>query len=61
MIHADALHVAGRPDEALSVIREAETVLQSGDPVEADLLIVHGDLMLAATPPGSEPASPTRR
>lgn len=50
MIHAKALHIAERPDEALGVIAEAESLLQAGDPVEADLLIVHGDLVLAKAP-----------
>ena len=50
MIHAKALHIAERLDEALGVIREAESLLQSGDPVEADLLIVHGDLVLTEAP-----------
>jgi predicted ATPase len=51
MIRARALSGAGRTDDALAKIREAESVLQPGDPVEADLLIVHGDLMLAGSPP----------
>ena len=34
----------------MRVIGEAEAALQSGDPVEADLLIVHGDLLLATDP-----------
>ncbi|MET0911600.1 MAG: hypothetical protein ABWZ99_19195, partial [Ilumatobacteraceae bacterium] len=50
MIHAKALLVAGRPEEARRVIEEAETVLQPGDPVEADLLIVHGDVVVAGSP-----------
>jgi predicted ATPase len=51
MIHATALAGAGRTEEASEVIREAEATLHSGDPVEADLFIVHGDLLLAGDPP----------
>ena len=57
MIHAKALHVAERPGEALGVIGEAESLLHSGDPVEADLLIVHGDLILDQAPSDASTAA----
>jgi predicted ATPase len=51
MIHASALAGAGRTTDALDVIREAEATLHSGDPVEADLLVVHSDVLLAVDAP----------
>ena len=56
MIHAETLQVAGRLDDALRVVREAEAVLHAGDPLAADLLIVHGDLLLDTTESDSSAA-----
>jgi predicted ATPase len=51
MLRAVALGQAGRTDEALSVIGQAEAVLQPGDPLAPDVGLVHGDLLLSLPAP----------
>jgi predicted ATPase len=51
MIRASALGMAGRGPEALPVIQEAEAALRAGDPMAPDVGIIHGDLLLAQSPP----------
>jgi predicted ATPase len=51
MIHASALGVSGRGQEALALIEQAEAALKAGDPMLTEVLITRGDLLLAASPP----------
>ncbi|MGD9572261.1 MAG: DUF4062 domain-containing protein [Thermoleophilia bacterium] len=55
MIRATALGGAGRHDEALAMIGEAEAFLAEGDPLTPDVGIVHGDLLLLG--PAPDPAA----
>jgi tetratricopeptide (TPR) repeat protein len=55
MIHATALLGAGRVGQAMAMMDEAETVLQDGDPVIVDFLILRGDLLMAGSP--ADPAA----
>ena len=54
-MRARVLAAAGRGDEALASIRQAEAALQRGDLMALDVAIAHGDLLLALTP--SDPAA----
>ena len=56
MIRATALGMAGRGQEGLACIREAEAALQAGDPMAPDLGIVHGELLLVLNPPDAPAA-----
>jgi hypothetical protein len=51
MIRAVAFGRAGRVDDALRVIADAEAVLQPGDPLAPDVLMVRAQLLLATSPP----------
>ena len=51
MIRASALGMAGRGEEGLAFIEEAKATLEAGDPMGPDVGIVHGELLLALTPP----------
>lgn len=51
MIRARALAVAGRGDEALTLIGRAEAAVQHGDPQALHIGIAKGDLLLGASPP----------
>jgi predicted ATPase len=57
MIRAAALGLAGRPEAGLAFIEEAEAVLMAGDPMSSDVGIVHGELLLAQTPPETDAAA----
>jgi predicted ATPase len=56
MLRATALGMAGRGEEGLACIREAEATLQAGDPMAPDLGIVHGQLQLLLNPPDAPAA-----
>jgi predicted ATPase len=56
MLRATALGMAGRGADGLTCIREAEATVQEGDPMAPDLAIVHGQLLLALTPPDAPAA-----
>lgn len=56
MIRAAALGAAGRGEEALAVIEEAEAALQMGDPLGPDVGLVHGGLLLLAQSPDASAA-----
>ncbi len=50
-IRATAYGLAGEVDRALVLMREAESNLQRDDPVEADIAIATGDLLVALPTP----------
>jgi adenylate cyclase len=56
MLRASAFGMAGRGQEGLAFIREAQAAVQAGDPMAPDVRIVHGELLLSLTPP-SAPAA----
>jgi hypothetical protein len=56
MLRASALGMGGRPEEGLALIQEAYASLQDGDPMAPDVRIVHGELLLALTPPDASTA-----
>src|SRR4026209_1630262 len=57
MIRATTLGHAGRIDEALAAIEEAETTLPRGDPTGSDIGLVHAHLLLQASPPDIDAAT----
>jgi predicted ATPase len=50
-IRAGANLIGGRVSEALAIVREAQAIVRENDPLMAELLVTHGDILLAATPP----------
>ena len=48
---ATAVQPGGRGGEGLAFIEEAQAALEDGDPMGPDVGIVHGELLLALTPP----------
>jgi hypothetical protein len=51
MIRASALGAAGRAEEALAMIQEADAGLRAEDPLAADVCIAHGEVLLLQSPP----------
>ena len=51
LIRATAYGAAGRLDEAMGFIAEAEQAVHDDDPLRADMAIAHGDLLLLPTEP----------
>jgi ATP/maltotriose-dependent transcriptional regulator MalT len=56
MMRSEAYAAAGRLDDALATMRQAQNAVDEADPLSEHMAIAHADLLLASSPPDREGA-----